>query len=200
MFKAIVFDLGGVIFSSNATSYEGREKLAKILNIEPKKLQDFWFEKKEKLITGKLSEEDYLRGLILSHKLSRSLEELKKIIRDSDIINKEMINILLELKKKYVLLALTNDVNEWLSYKINKFCLRNYFEAIISSSDIGLVKPDKNIYEYTLKKINLSPKEIIFVDDREENVKSAMELGIKSFHFTNTDDFIIWLRNEKILS
>ena len=46
MLKAIVFDLGGVIFSSNAASYEGREKLARQIGIEPSKLQEFWFEQK----------------------------------------------------------------------------------------------------------------------------------------------------------
>lgn len=199
MITAIVFDLGGVIFSSNATSYEGRERFAKRIGIEPHKLQEFWFQRKEELITGKLSEEDYFRALIKSHNISTSMEELKEMVRKSDVINEEMIAILLDLKKRYALFALTNDLKEWIGYKINKFNLRDYFKTIISSSDIGLAKPDEKIYAYALKELNLNGKNIIFIDDREENIKSAAALGIKSFHFTNTKEFKEWLEKENIL-
>lgn len=199
MLKAIVFDLGGVIFSSNATSYEGREKLARQIGIEPSKLQEFWFERREQIIIGKISEDGFFGELISTHQLPISLQEIKDIIRDSDVINQEMLTILAGLKNHFQLFALTNDVKEWIEYRINKFNLKKYFEMILSSSEIGLAKPDPKIYNYLFQKTDLNAKDIIFVDDRIENVNAAESLGIKSFHFTNAKEFKIWLEKENTL-
>lgn len=199
MIKAVVFDLGGVIFSSNATSYEGREKVAKEWGISAKELQKFWFERRENLITGKISEDTFLNDLISKYNLNMSLDQIKDHIRRSDIVNEEMIKIISALKQQYKIFALTNDVKEWVEFRINAFNLNKHFDIIFSSSEIGLLKPDKRIYQYVLEKINLAPEEIIFIDDREENVKASLNLGIKSFHFTNAKEFKNWLEKENIL-
>ncbi len=50
---------------------------------------------------------------------------------------------------------------------------------IIISSQVKMIKPNKNIYEYVIKKYNLpkDPKENIFIDDQQENVEAANKTG-----------------------
>ena len=54
-----------------------------------------------------------------------------------------------------------------------------FLDDVIISAEIHRVKPDKDFYEYILRKYNLLPKELLFLDDNVKNVESAKELGIK---------------------
>ncbi len=47
-----------------------------------------------------------------------------------------------------------------------------------TSFDLKMLKPDVKIYETMLNKLNAKPEEVIFVDDKEENVNSANSIGI----------------------
>ncbi len=199
MIKAIVFDLGGVVFKSDGWSYETRERLAQELKIDSKTLQDFWFERKDKMITGKMSEADYLKEFLSVSQIPLPVDKFKDLIRSQNSIDEKMVNILIQLKKKYALSALTNDVKEWIDYRIKTFNLDAYFNFILSSSDVGLAKPNIKIYEHLIEKLDLEPESVVYIDNREENLQPAANLGMKTFHFTTTEDFIKWLKIENIL-
>ncbi len=183
MIKAIVFDLGGVVFSSDGGTYEGREKLAKILSIDSEKLHKLWFEYKKDLMHGKMPEEIYLKKIISEFNINISLDELKEIIRNMNYINLNIVDLLKSLKKSYIIAALNNEVKEWNDYRIEKFNLRDYFSFIVSSCNVGLSKPDIKIYSILLNILNFNAEEIIFIDDRPENLIPAEKLGIKIIHF-----------------
>lgn len=199
MIKAIVFDLGGVVFTPGAGSYDTRADLAQELKIDTKKMHDFWFLRKKDMLTGKMSEENYLTELITLFGLEVSLPELKKMIRSPNVIDEEMVEIIKDLRENYIVFALTNDVSEWIQHRIEKFNLEDVFEKIISSSDLGLAKPDPEIYLHLINELNINPEEIVFIDNRIENVEAAAGLGIKAFHFTDKEKFKEWLKNEVIL-
>ncbi|MGV8142509.1 MAG: HAD family hydrolase [Candidatus Pacearchaeota archaeon] len=190
MIKSIIFDLGGVLFSSDGGTYEARERLASELNIDAKKLHAIWFSRKERLLKGLMAEEDYLGELIKSFNLDISLESLKNIIKGYNKINPEMVALVKSLRNKYNLFALTNEVKEWHEYRIKTFQLKDYFNKIICSSEVGLMKPQNEIYELCLKLIGAEPSNCLFIDDRVENLKSPQDLGMQIIHFKNRLDLI----------
>ncbi|HEM6891004.1 TPA: glucose-1-phosphatase [Providencia rettgeri] len=55
------------------------------------------------------------------------------------------------------------------------------------SQDLGMRKPDPEIYEYVLQSEEFDAADAIFFDDVEENVKAAEALGIRSIHVTSKD-------------
>ncbi|GLU48081.1 HAD family hydrolase [Nocardiopsis ansamitocini] len=59
------------------------------------------------------------------------------------------------------------------------------FDAVFFSCDIGVCKPDPAIYQHALDALGSSPQETAFIDDREENVRAAAELGIVAHHYTD---------------
>jgi HAD superfamily hydrolase (TIGR01509 family) len=61
------------------------------------------------------------------------------------------------------------------------------FEHVYLSHEIGLIKPNRSAYEYVLVKLNVKPEEAIFIDDKEENIRGAEKLGIKSILYQNPD-------------
>lgn len=59
---------------------------------------------------------------------------------------------------------------------------KNSFEGFHLSHEIQMRKPDKAIFEFVLENHGLHPGETFFVDDTQENIRTALEIGIKSWH------------------
>ncbi len=59
----------------------------------------------------------------------------------------------------------------------------DFFDGIVVSSDIHIIKPAAGIYEYLLDKYQLTAEECLFIDDRPENIAAAEQLGIQGCVF-----------------
>lgn len=68
-----------------------------------------------------------------------------------------------------------------------------YFDGIVVSADLHIIKPDRKIYEYLLEKYQLIAAECLFIDDRLENVKGARAVGMQAHQFQNDYDRIVEL-------
>lgn len=66
----------------------------------------------------------------------------------------------------------------------------DYFDTIILSSEVGLVKPDRRIYELAANNLGVSTEECIFVDDLETNVTGAKAAGMQALRYTNYSTFM----------
>jgi len=59
------------------------------------------------------------------------------------------------------------------------------FDGFLSSCELGSMKPSPTAFARALGKINAPPSEVVFIDDKEENVRGAKEFGIRwAFRFT----------------
>jgi HAD superfamily hydrolase (TIGR01509 family) len=65
--------------------------------------------------------------------------------------------------------------------------LSHLFDEIVVSAEVRLVKPSREIFDFMLDKMQLKPKDAVFVDDNKQNVKVAAALGIHSILFTDKD-------------
>jgi epoxide hydrolase-like predicted phosphatase len=65
--------------------------------------------------------------------------------------------------------------------------LDDLFDAVVISDQVGLRKPDPEIYRLTASKIGLPPSECLFVDDTEHNLPGAHDLGMGTLFFTGED-------------
>src|SRR5260370_36265947 len=54
------------------------------------------------------------------------------------------------------------------------------FEYLIYSCDYGSIKPEPSIYRNCLELLKVAPQDILYLDDRAENVEAAARLGINS--------------------
>ncbi|MEV6242392.1 HAD-IA family hydrolase [Lentzea sp. NPDC051838] len=61
------------------------------------------------------------------------------------------------------------------------------FDATIISGEVGLAKPQQEIYLLTAKKLDLEPRECVFVDDLAINVHGAKEAGMVGVHHRSTE-------------
>ena len=63
------------------------------------------------------------------------------------------------------------------------------FDVAVFSCIEGVVKPDRKIYEITLERLGVRPQEAVFIDDKEENVRVAKNIGINTSLFQNSEQF-----------
>jgi epoxide hydrolase-like predicted phosphatase len=63
--------------------------------------------------------------------------------------------------------------------------LRAIFDDIVRSDQVGLRKPDPEIYLLTAERLHVSPRECVFVDDLLQNVEGARAVGMQAFVHRN---------------
>ena len=73
------------------------------------------------------------------------------------------------------------------------------FEKVYYSFEMGMRKPEPEIFNYILKKHDLSPKRTLFVDDKKENTDAAAALGIQVWNLNVGQEDVVDLFEKKIL-
>ena len=96
---------------------------------------------------------------------------------------------------RYLMAALNNEGAELNDYRIRQFDLKRIFTAFFSSCYVGARKPNRPIYEMALNVTQRRPEECLFVDDREQNVEPARQLGMNTMQFQNAAQLEADLRN-----
>jgi putative hydrolase of the HAD superfamily len=81
-------------------------------------------------------------------------------------------------------LALLSNAPEDVARAVASLPIAALFEHCLFSCFLRLVKPDAAIYRAVLERLGATPADVIFLDDRQDNVASAAELGIRSVLFT----------------
>lgn len=61
------------------------------------------------------------------------------------------------------------------------------FDALIFSCREGVIKPERGIYAVALDRLGVQAKEAVFIDDRQENIQGAEEMGMHGVLFTGYD-------------
>ena len=181
-----LFDLGGIFFNWDPVHFykdifSSKEEMNYFLN---KICNDDWNLQQDSGRTIKEAESE----LISYH--PKYKEEIKmyylnhrKMIKNT---YKESIEVLLELKSKnYFCYVLSNWSSETFLGMIDEYPFLKKFDDLIISGEVKLIKPDHRIFNLAISKFKLIPEETVFIDDRKENIESALKLNFKTIHLTN---------------
>lgn len=180
MIKNIVFDMGNVLLSFNpqvpldtfCSTVEEKETIRRELFEGPE-----WVEGDLGNITN---EEKYER---IRARIPRSMHAaLKRCVYEWDICMKPVPGARVfcdYLKEKgYRLYVLSNASEEFYNY-FPRFAPFAFFDGIVVSADIHVIKPDIRIYEYLFHKHGLLPEECLFIDDMQRNIAGAKQAGMQ---------------------
>ena len=189
MAKVVIFDFGGVLVSESDAFDSDYLIISKKTGLPPYKLQEIFFSHWPKMKIGKESVYRFWQDVKKISKTSISTRELDKIYCKNIKLDKNVLKIINKLKQKdFKLIALSNETKEWMGYKIKKFSLNKVFEKIYCSAFLGMAKPDEKIFKFVLADLKTNPKEILFVDNQENNVVAAKKLEISSILFKNAEN------------
>ena len=98
--------------------------------------------------------------------------------------HEDTVAILRQLKADGVpLYALSNWSAEMFPYAEARYDWLELFDGVVVSGRIGMVKPDREIFDYLLDRCGLAAEDVFFIDDNEPNVIAARSYGIHAHHF-----------------
>ncbi len=105
--------------------------------------------------------------------------------------NIEVIGLIRQLKENgYLLYGLSNWSREKFDTVKEELIFLPLLQDYLISGDAGVTKPDERIYRMLLKRIGRPAGECIFIDDAEENVFAAEELGIKTILYRSPEQLV----------
>lgn len=153
------------------------------------------------LETGRLTEADFLRKLgdalepALGHR--PELHRFREIYFEALHPNEPMIDLMREIKQQgHRMALLTNNVREWEPLWRTMLPVDEIFEVVVDSGFVGCRKPDREIYELTLRRLGATdPEECLFIDDTEHNCDAARELGMSAVRYRNNKQAIGEIRS-----
>ncbi len=183
-YKILFSDIGGVLLS-NGWGHESREAAAikyGLDYLEMDSLHHFIFNVYE---IGKVTLDDYLETVVFNHSRKFSKEEFKDFIFAQSVQLPDMLPWLVEWKKDHPelkVISINNEARELNNYRIKKFNLHSFFDAFVSSCEVGMRKPDPGIFNLALGIAQAEPHECLYFDDRIMLVEAAKKVGIHAYH------------------
>lgn len=104
------------------------------------------------------------------------------------------LQMVARLKDKYQLFVLSNTnvihvevFNEIVAATTNGGSITDYFDKVYYSCELGMRKPDTEIFTYVIDTNNLDPQETLFIDDMENNIIAAQSVGLRTVHLSDQD-------------
>jgi putative hydrolase of the HAD superfamily len=106
-------------------------------------------------------------------------------------IDQQLVSYINSLRKNGIVCVLgTNNEKYRVAYMLDKMGFANMFDKTYSSAQIGHKKPDYRFFQKIFDDLeNIDKKEILFLDDKLENVKGAEDFGIHAELYTSFEDF-----------
>ena len=185
MIKNIVFDLGNVLIWFDEENMVGKyvsdKEDAKLLrSVILDRL--YW----DKLDAGTISDEEAVEAF--KTRLPERLWAVSKEIYYNWIYNippvEGMAELVQDLKKaNRVRLFLLSNISTYFAEHDEVLPILAFFEKKIYSAVCGMVKPNREIFEYLRKECGILAEETLFIDDSAKNIAGAQSVGITGYLF-----------------
>lgn len=190
--KNIILDLGGVILNLDVPKTIKALEVLGITDIVNKTGHHYEYSFFYEFEIGAISEDKYLENLQKLSSKSPSYNDIKAawnaLVLD---MPKERIAFIKSLQSKYnvYLLSNTNAIHQKKFHdafeKEYGVAFNTLFKKAYYSHEVGIRKPDVEVFSFVLEDSVLKAEESIFVDDSIDNIKAAEALGMQTFHIVN---------------
>ncbi|MBX2078197.1 HAD family phosphatase [Campylobacter peloridis] len=178
--KAILFDMDGVLIEAKDWHYEALNKALRLFGMEISRI--------EHLTTfDGLPTKDKLKMLSLEKGLPAGLHGFINELKQQytmDLVHslcKPRFHheyALSKLKESgYKMAVCSNSIRNTIEIMMQKASLDVYLDFYISNEDVGKGKPDPEMYNKAIEKMNLDPKECMIIEDNENGIKAARASG-----------------------
>jgi putative hydrolase of the HAD superfamily len=178
---ALFWDVGGVLLT-NAWDHDERKKALAHFGLDP----DEFHARHEMVVSsferGKISLDEYLQRTVFYRKRTFSCEEFRAYMYSLSQPRPEALVFARALagSGKFFMSTINNESRELNLYRIETYGLRQIFQLFVSSSFVGLRKPESGIYKLAIEITQKDPQECCFIDDRALNLECAQSLGMQT--------------------
>lgn len=179
MIKAIIFDCFGVLISdgfSNIVNEFGLKQPKRAARID---------RKMDAANKGLVKPEDHRSSI--ANLLGLSVDEFVGRMRKGETKNYVLLDYIKVLHQSYKIGLLSNVIRGGLADRFSDEELKEHFDAVVASGDIGFAKPEAQAYEIIVDKLGLKLNECVMVDDVEAYCQGAVGVGMKAVRYLTFD-------------
>jgi len=197
--KTFLFDLGNVLlFFSHDRMCEQIGALCGKTGAEIRTLI-FDGDKQLEFDRGTVTETEFHRWLEQETKSHISRSELQLAVADIFTPNTTMFPLLDELKARgHRLVLLSNTNSTHIEFVRQHYDLLSKFDDLVLSYEVQAVKPEAEIYQRAISRIECQPTECYYTDDIPDYITAARQHGLRGDVFTTTDSFVEQLQQYDI--
>lgn len=189
-FEAVIFDFGGVLINIDYQRTINAFKALGIDNFEELYSQASQTDLFNEIETGKISEDEFIKGLSNYLPPGSNREEIIKawnaMILNVPAISIEIISNLKRHGKKVFLLSNTNEIHIKLAFKrwseVSESSPQDLFDHVYLSHELGMRKPNPEIFLHVCENESLSPSKTIFIDDSIQHIQGAKSIGLNTLY------------------
>jgi len=207
-YDAIIFDLGGVLYDIDVQRTIDAFAAIGIKNFEKHytlKEQTDLFDSLEK---GLIGEDEFVKAIQKISQEDLSDEQIK-IAWNAILIGMplESVDLLKKLKQqgyKLYLLSNTNifhytEINKEMQIKYGVNALSDLFDMAYYSFQMGMRKPDAEIFQKVISDHNLLSTSTIFIDDNADNINGSLQAGVPAILKTKHQSLVDLFKENQIL-
>ena len=184
--KAVIFDCFGVMYIDAGEAYVAR------FPKRARELSDLGIACNR----GFIDQNEYVRSV--SRLTGDTTDKVHESLLQEHALNEPLAEyIRKELKPRYKIGMLSNIGRGWIDEIFDQSLLREAFDAVVLSGEVGIAKPDADIYRLAARQLGVLPHECVMVDDRESNCIGAEAVGMRTVLYGSHEQAIKDL--EKVL-
>lgn len=179
--KFVYFDIGGVLVDWSRVF----STPARLFGITSDDISRVFGENKEALTKGFMTAPEYWEKCIEKYDLknAHSYDFLQAWVGDYRPIT-ETHAFVKDIKPRYKIGLLSNIYKGMLPFLLKTGAIPKIaYDQIVFSCDVGMMKPNLDIYELAAKRAGESPENILLVDDRQDYLDGAKRAGFQTFMF-----------------
>lgn len=179
--KAVVFDFGNVLSLDQPPGTV--EQMAAICQVPIDVFRVGYWDYRLAYDRGDLDFNDYWEKRMRTIGARLTAEQIAKIIlvdcEGWSHLNSVSVDWVKQLRAAGLQLAvLSNMPLDLRNYMVSHIDILKSFHHLVFSCDVHRVKPEPEIYQHCLDLLQLAPHEVLFLDDKQENIDAAVALGI----------------------
>src|SRR3989338_3541073 len=189
-YDVAMLDLGGVALEveSDRLVHQVEQLVGKTFEEVQRAIYD------EKLLLpfelGQIPPKGYFEGLKKRLRLTWSYEQFVRAWNGIFNENHDVTLLMPRLRKRHKLLALTNTNILHLAHIKTMFPALAIFDHWVASCEVGMRKPEPEIYAFAAKQAGVRPQAAIYIDDRPELVEAGRSAGLKAIRFESGEQLI----------
>lgn len=193
--RVVVFDYGEVLSMSQSE----HDKLG-ILGTAGASADTFWpayWKHRDDLDHGTVTIPDYWTRVGAELGLEFGPAQLQRLwaidFRSWISVEPGSIDILDDLHAGGTRMALLSNAGFDYGDAFRRAPFARYFEQLFVSAELGMLKPDPEIYRHVARELGVDPAAMVFVDNKRVNVEGAESIGVTGHVFTGVGDLRAWL-------
>jgi len=179
MIKAIIFDCFGVLTTDTWKDFV--DSLPPEADVQT--ARDF----NRAYGAGVISRDEFMEGVQAA--TGRQPREVERLLEHEITKNTKLLNYIAELGTGYKIGLLSNIGTNWIRTTFLTAAEQNLFDTMVMSFEVGMTKPEPEMFTLICERLNVAPGETIMIDDMPSYIEGARLAGLKGVIYVDFGQF-----------